>query len=111
MERQTLDFAGTVAHVAARVGSATSVVVTGRDPGGEGVVADLTGTLRAVGPDPDDPHWSEGPAVFSFEGQESAFYLDPEAFVSAWTSGELLHVNITFGSLQIAGPLERPTWF
>jgi hypothetical protein len=112
MGQQTLDFGGAVANIASRVGSEASVVVSGHDPEGNGLVAELTGTLRAIGPDPEDPEWARrGPAVFGFEGQANAFYLDPDAFVSAWASAGLLHVQLTFGSLEVAGPIHRPAWF
>lgn len=112
MGQHTLDFAGAVANIASRFGSEASVVVSGHGPDGDGLVAELTGTLRAIGPDPEDPGWgTRGPAVFGFEGQANAFYLDPEAFVSAWASGGLLHVQLTFGSLEVARPIHRPDWF
>ena len=106
-----LDFAAVIAHLAGLVGSEASVVVMGRDPSGDGVVAELTGVLRAVGPDPDDPHPDEGPRVFGFEGQASAFYLDPDAFVDASASEGFVQVELTFGTLEVAGPLRRPNWF
>jgi hypothetical protein len=113
MASGTLDFAGAVAHVAALVGTETGVVVMGRDRHGDGVVAELTGTLRALGSDPDrsGPEPPGVPASFGFEGQDNAFYLDPDAFVEAWSAGRFLRVELTFGSLEVSGPIQRPDWF
>jgi hypothetical protein len=52
-----------------------------------------------------------GPWAFGFDGQENAFYIDPDAFVDAWASGGFVHIETTFGSIELAGPLRRPDWF
>jgi hypothetical protein len=106
-----LDLSSVLTRIAAMLGKEASVVISGNDPGGEGVVAELTGVLRSVGPDPDDSAWNEsGPRVFGFEGQRNAFYIDPDAFVSA-SDGLLLRIVTTFGTIELAGPIERPGWF
>jgi len=108
-----LDFDSAVAHIRGLIGTEVSVDVAGNDPEGAGTVAELTGVLRAVGPDPDDrgASGSEAPEVFSFEGQDNAFYLDRDAFVAAWSADRFLRVTTTFGSIEIAGPIRRPPWF
>ena len=113
MPTQVLDFAGTVAHIRSRMGSEASLEVLGHDPEGDGTVVELTGVLRAVGTDPDDPEPDEqhGPRMFGFEGQANAFYLDPDAFISAEATGDHLWVTTTFGALVVAGPIRRPEWF
>ena len=107
-----LEFDAVVTRIGAVLGNDASVVVSGRDAGGTGVVAELTGVLRRIGPDPDDPAWGEsGPWAFGFEDQKNAFYVDPDAFIGAWGSDALLHIETTFGSIELAGPLTRPDWF
>ncbi len=110
MSGPTLDFAAAVAHISSLVGTDTGVVVMGRDPKGDGVVAELTGTLRALGSDDDTP--VDGPLIpvwFGFEGQRNAFYVDPDAFVEAWAAGRFLRIELTFGSIELSGPIGRPT--
>ncbi len=112
MSGPTLDFAAAVAHIASLAGTDTGVVVMGRDPEGDGVVAEFTGTLRALGSDPDTP--GDGPPIpawFGFEGQQNAFYVDPDAFIEAWSAGRFLRIELTFGSMEISGPILRPAWF
>ncbi|MDP8908750.1 MAG: hypothetical protein M3N47_06455 [Chloroflexota bacterium] len=93
------------------LGHEVSVVVSGRDQGGTGVVVELTG-LRDVGPDPDDPAWGvSGSWVFGFDGQQHAFYIDPDAFVEGWASGRFVHIETTFGTIELAGAITRPGWF
>ncbi len=112
MRGPTLDFAAAVAHIASLAGTETGVVVMGRDPEGDGVVAELTGTLRALGADPDTPAGgAPTPAWFGFDGQQNAFYVDPDAFVEAWAAGRFLRIELTFGSMEISGPIVRPAWF
>ena len=112
MPHTVLDFDGTLAHVRSLLGAEASVEVLGRDPEGHGTIAELTGVLRAVGPQPGDPEWNErGPRVFGFEGQANAFYLDPDAFIDAEACDEYLRVTTTFGALVLAGPIRRPDWF
>jgi hypothetical protein len=112
MPHTVLDFDGTLAHVQSLLGTEASVEVLGRDTGGHGTIAELTGVLRTVGPDPADPEWNErGPRVFGFEGQVNAFYLDPDAFIEAEAWDDYLRVTTTFGALVLAGPLRRPDWF
>jgi hypothetical protein len=107
-----LDLKSVLTLLTAMLGREASVVVLGADAGGQGVVTELTGVLRAVGPDPDDSDWgASGPWVFGFEGQHNAFYLDPDAFVSASGSREFLRIDTTFGAIELAGPLKRPDWF
>ncbi len=112
MSGPTLHFAEAVAHIASLVGTEAGVVVMGRDPKGDGVVAELTGTLRALGCDADTP--GGGPPTsmwFGFDGQQNAFYVDPDAFVGAWAAGRFLRIELTFGSIEISGPIRRPSWF
>ncbi len=112
MSDPTLDFDAAVAHIASLVGTDTGVVVMGRDPEGNGVVAELTGTLRALGSDDDAPDdGSPVPASFGFDGQRNAFYVDPDAFVEAWAADRFLRIELTFGSIEISGPIRRPAWF
>lgn len=107
-----LDFDGAVAHIDSMLGTEASVEVLGRDPEGHGTVVELTGTLRAIGPDPNDAEWNaRGPRAFGIEGQGHAFYLDPDAFISAEAWDEYLRVTTTYGALVLAGPLRRPDWF
>jgi hypothetical protein len=109
---EKVDFDRLVAHIDEMVGDEASVVISGRDAGGLGAVAELTGILRSVGPDPDDPAWgTRGPRVYGFESQKTAFYIDPDAYVDASISGGFVHVDMTFGSVEIAGPIDRPNWF
>ncbi len=112
MSGPTLDFAAAVAHIASLVGTETGVVVMGRDSEGDGVVAEFTGTLRALGSDSDTPiHGAPIPACFGFDGQQNAFYVDPDAFIAAWSAGRFLRIELTFGSMEISGPIVRPAWF
>jgi hypothetical protein len=107
-----LDFDGAIAHIDSMLGREASLEVLGHDPEGQGIVVELTGTLRAIGPDPHDPEWNErGPRAFGFEGYSHAFYLDPDAFINAEAWDECLRVTTTFGALVLAGPLRRPDWF
>ena len=108
----TVGFDESVAHVRSLIGAPVSVTLQGTDPQGWGVVAELTGVLRAVGEDPDDPTPpAEGPQIFGFVDQMNAFYLDPNAFVEGWIWDSYLRVTLTFGMLEIAGPIQRPSWF
>ncbi len=107
-----LDFEAAVTRISAMIGENASAVVSGNDRRRGGVVVELTGVLRQVGPDPDDPQWGQsGPRVFGFAGRQDAFYLDPDAFVSAWGSKGFVHIETSFGSIEIAGPISRPDWF
>ena len=110
--RTALDFDGVIAHIQSMIGTEASIEILGHDPEGQGTVVELTGTLRAVGPDPHDREWNErGPRVFGFQGHGNAFYLDPDAFIEAEAWGEYLRVATTFGALVLAGPIRRPDWF
>ncbi len=40
-----------------------------------------------------------------------AFYVDPDAFIEAWSAGRFLRIELTFGSMEISGPILRPAWF
>ena len=49
--------------------------------------------------------------VIGFVDRADAVYLDPDAFVEGWVWDSYLRITTTFGTIVIAGPIERPDWF
>jgi hypothetical protein len=108
----TIGFDECVAHLLSLVGENVSVTVLGTDPEGEGVVAEIIGVLRRRGADRDASACDKPlPEAFGFVDRADAVYLDPDAFVEGWVWDSYLRITTTFGTIVIAGPIERPDWF